>query len=168
MNATVIVTPAALGKALDAAADLGARNIAGVAAPTEATVLGLVNEAWDAISSAFSRVYEFGSELVEEAYASATATVKDVLKRAGARAREIHQQLMARISAFSHELLLASLANVSSKLRVGDVQLELTSIRNTQNLKLGGSISANIEELVKLMADGELSIETEYRLPKST
>jgi len=158
----VVVGPTAVQRASEKARAVGSAPISGVAAPTSAALLGLVDEAWGAIESALTEAYEFGTEKGSQAYEWAVAKIDELAKKAGARAKELHQQLVQRLSIYSQELIATALSQMTATIRVGEVNLSIASVTCTQKLSLSGSLKVNIKELIELLAEGELDIETNY------
>ena len=158
-----IVTRQGFEEALTAASTVGSDgHLVGLAAPLDATWLGRISEAWDAVESALREAYQWGREAASEALATAVADAEALVRSAGHRARDVHQALLARAQSYLAVLVRGALDQVQAAITVGGIQLTLSSVEVAQTISLHGSLKAALTELVSITADGEVTVSASY------
>jgi hypothetical protein len=164
MQITLIADRSVFEAALAAAARPRARDARYAAnAPLDGSIIGRVEEAWEAIRRALTHAYESGRDGARAAVEDAQAVVERIVASAGERGREVVAALRTRLqnylSAFVDELL----KQVRPSVTISDAQLQLSELHLSQKIALSGSLRASLTEAVELTSDGELEIQATYR-----
>lgn len=158
-----------VGDEVHEAALARARAVGGVAAghgalnaPLADDVKRWLERIWDSTETALLRARREGR-------AAAQTFVDDVgklLEKAHAELSERYQTLrdalLARLNAYLGSVVDAALKLVRPTLTIGTQSLPVRSVSVQHQLKLSGSIKASLQEVVAVVAEGQLSVSAEY------
>jgi len=149
--------------ALSAARDEGSvRSYAGLSAPLDGGLLGKISEVWEGVERALRDAFVYGAEKARDGFELAIASAERLIQQAGARARDVHQALLAKVQAYLSELVDAALRQVRTVIEVGDARLVLDGLEVSQAVSLTGSVKAALTEMVALTSAGELTVTARY------
>jgi hypothetical protein len=163
MSVVVLAQEADFYAAIDAAESApNADALPGLASPLGAAARGLTMQAWDAVRSALERVWTYGSDVLDEALATATEAVESIMQRAGDHAREVRAGLTAQLQVYISEHVDRSLRRVRGAIEVAGASLRLTGVSVAQSIQLSGSLKASISDVLALTAQGQILITAEY------
>ncbi len=166
MQVTLIVDGSAFEKALRAAEALGLEKIeSGMNAPVDGALTGRVQEAWESVRKALERVYRMGVDAARPAIEAAEETIDRVLTEAGRSAGEVALALRAKLRQYVMALVDGMLAQIRAELPIGGRPLQLTEVKLSQKLVVGGSLKASLAEVVALTGNSELVVDATYRAP---
>jgi hypothetical protein len=131
-------------------------------APLSDDVRQWLDRIWDATEGALLRARRQG----KEAAAVLVQKVETLLQEAGAaladRWQALRDALAARLNAYLAAVVDAAVALVRPTLAIGSQVLRVTTVTVQQRLLLSGSIKASLEEIVELVAEGELTLSAQY------
>jgi hypothetical protein len=148
--------------AIEAAEQVGrGGKLKGLNAP-DASLSGWLSEAWDAIREALASAREAGTAAVKELAEQSWLTVQSVLTRAGERADQLRELLIARLREYQRRFVDELMQQFRSEMTVGTSRLTLTQVRVSQKVSVCNSVKASMHEVIALTAQGELSIEASY------
>jgi hypothetical protein len=151
--------------ALTAARDEGTtRTYPGLSAPLDGTLLGKISEVWESVEVALRDAYVYGSERAREALETATRSAENLIRGAGARAKDVQQALLAKIQTYVSRLIDVALSQVRRTIQVGDSWLELDALEIGQSVSLSGSIKASLSEIVALTSEGQVTVTASYKV----
>ena len=139
------------------------RAYAGLAAPPDGALRGKIAEVWESVENALRDAFIHGTEYARQALDKAVSSADALMRSVGARAKDVHQALLAKVQAYLARFVDAALAQVRSTIEVGGGRLELDGLEVSQSISLSGSIKASLIELVALTADGNLTVTARYR-----
>jgi hypothetical protein len=151
--------------ALSAARDVGVvRGYKGLSAPLDGSLLGKIAEVWESVEQALRDAFVHGMERGQATLDKAVSSAESLIQGAGARAKDVHQALLAKIQTYLARLVDAAISQVRRIVEVGDTQLELDGLEVSQRISLTGSIKAALTEIVALTSTGELTVTASYKI----
>jgi hypothetical protein len=151
--------------ALSAARDEGVvRDYKGLSAPLDGSLLGKIAEVWESVEQALRDGFVHGMEHARSALGKAVSSAESLIQGAGARAKDVHQALLAKIQTYLARLVDAAISQVRRIVEVGNIQLELDELEVSQRISLTGSIKASLTEIVALTSAGELTVTASYKM----
>lgn len=131
-------------------------------APLPDDVRRWLDRIWDSAEAALLRARREGA-------AAAQAFVDQVgmlLDEAGAalveRYQTLRDALLARLNEYLGAVVDAALGMVRPTLTIGPHALPIRSVSVQQHLKLSGSIKASLQDIVAVVAEGQLSVTAQY------
>ena len=94
----------------------------------------------------------------------AVSSAESLIQGAGARAKDVHQALLAKIQTYLARLVDAAISQVRRIVEVGNTLLELDGLEVSQRISLTGSLKAALTEIVALTSAGELTVTASYKI----
>jgi hypothetical protein len=134
----------------------------GLNAPFDSTWIGKIESAWSSIQSAIQKAFIYGKEAIKDAIDGAVSSLDSLLQQAGTKVKEIHNEILKRLQLFIKSLIDNAISLIPSAMNVGEAKFEITKINYAQKLVLGGSLKANLLEIISLTSNGELELSVEY------
>ena len=149
--------------ALSAAHDEGVvRDYKGLSAPLDGSLVGKVAEVWESVEQALRDAFVNGMEHARPALDKAVSSAKSLIHGAGARAKDVHQALLAKIQTYLARLVDAAISQVRRVIEVGNTQLELKGLEVSQRISLTGSLKASLTEGERLANVLQLAVKQHY------
>lgn len=131
-------------------------------APLSDEVRQWLDRIWDATEGALLRARRQG----KEAATVLVQKVETLLHEAGTALAERFQvlsdALAARLNVYLAAVIDAAVSLVRPTLSIGGQMLRVTTVTVQQRLLLSGSIKASLQEIVELVAEGELTLSAQY------
>jgi hypothetical protein len=91
----------------------------GLHSDLDATLDGLLCEAWDSVEHALKGAFVYGRDHVKDLIEVSRTRIEQLLEQAGNRARELHSLLLERMREFMHTFLNDALTLMPDSLLVG-------------------------------------------------
>ena len=137
-------------------------EVTGLAAPLGAALRGRLADAWNHIEAALEQAWNRGRSFARDVAEMTAVKVQEIVDAADAQARELHHSILAKLNGYLAELIDRALARVRAVITVADHTLELDRVDIEQKLTLSGSLTASIQEICALTAEGEISVTAGY------
>jgi hypothetical protein len=142
---------------------------AGLASPMGNTGQGLLERAWarieDAIDRAASMATRIGETVQSQIDSLVESTMSDVQSIIGTAAedfKKLRDQLLDRLGAFAIDLFKRQVSRVPASIDVNGSTLKLESVKYSQKITFNTSLKASLSEVLSVVGEGELTIETSY------
>ena len=135
----------------------------GLNADLLASVRVRVEQAWDEVVKTLNKAFIYGRERTEEAINASVKRINQLLDAAGENVRELHAWLLSKMREFVRSFVEGMLSLFPATVMAGGISLALAQMTFSQKLKLSGSIEANLTSLAKLVSEGEMEIQCEYK-----
>jgi hypothetical protein len=163
MNVTVTASRNVFDEALEASQSAGYEaETTDLNTLADATLLGRLDEAWDAIETALRKGYEFGREKAESAINSAIETTNRLLEEAAGNVRNVlHDELLQRLQACVHRFVTSAIALLPTTLTIGNQAYAIERLTYTQKVLATGSIKVSIMEVTSLASNRKLTVAVE-------
>ncbi len=134
----------------------------GLHSPFDGTWIGKIDSVWSSIQSTIQKAFIYGKEAITESIDSTLAYVETLLQQAGSKVKEVHNEILKRLQVFIKSLLDNAINLVPLFMTIGDTKFDVTRINYTQKLVLGGSLKANLLEIISITSNGEFHLSVEY------
>lgn len=137
----------------------------GMHSQSDLSILGKVDAVWNRVRSAIQQAFIHGKELVTDAVNSAISAMEELLREAGNKAKEFHNELLKRLQVFVKTLIESALNLLPATMTIAGAAFEVAKVNYSQKLRLGGSLKSNLLEIISLTSDGEMSLSVDYTRP---
>lgn len=77
---------------------------------------------------------------------------------AGDTGREVQDAILQRLGTFTNAFIQGTLARVPTRVRFGDLEYALNTVKLNQKLMATGSLKTNLAEVFSLVANGEIEV----------
>lgn len=133
----------------------------GLAAPFD-EFSSRIAEVWDAVEEALRESFQYGADMARDAIERAVTAAGDLLRTAGRRARQVHEELLAYLKVYMTGIFEAGLAQVRQVVTVANQNFALHELEISQKISLTGSLKACITEVAALTGAGEIGVLARY------
>jgi len=147
----------AVGSVAAATAGRGALN-----APLPDEVRRWLDRIWDSAEAALLRARREGCAAAQTFVDQVGQLVDEAAAALAERYQALRDALLARLNEYLASVVDAALKLVRPTLTIGTQTLPVRSVTVQQHLKLSGTIKASLQEIVAVVAEGELSVAAEY------
>lgn len=131
-------------------------------APLADDVLRWLDDIWDSAEAALLRARRDGRAAAQSFVDQVGKLVDDAAVALADRYQALRDALLARLNEYLGSVVDAALRLLRPTLTVGTQALPVRSVTVQQHLKLSGSIKASLQEIVAVVAEGQLSVTAEY------
>lgn len=131
-------------------------------APLDSDSSNWIAKLWDSAEAALNRAYREGVEAAQPMIEKLSAQLGELGTSLASRANEIRSVIMERLNAYLQAAVDGALQRVRPSINVGGGLLTLRKVTLEQKLTMTGSLKASLEELCELVAEGEITLGTEY------
>lgn len=166
MITTLNASDQILDAALDASrkAGFGGRKLTGLNADLDNTLRGRLQEVWDSVEEAIRKAFVEGKQQARSLIEDSQRQIEELLKQAGAKARDLHASLLERMRVFVREFLGGALAMMPESIPIGAGRMKVKGFTCAQKIHLGGKLEVNLFKLCELVSEGEFEVTVEYGL----
>jgi len=142
--------------------DIIVPHAAGLNSILSGDLLGRVSVAWESFTNALHDTFVHGKHYAEDNINGIIISVNELLKAAGEKARDIHNEFKKRLQGLVSKIINAAFQFMPQSLTIGEKSYPISKLSYTQKISLGGSLKANFLEVAELTAHGEIEIQVEY------
>jgi hypothetical protein len=134
----------------------------GLSAPTDAALLGRLDEAWDWIKKALGKAYDCGAEEAKQFFKEAWTNVEELITGAGVKAKELKDLILERLQLYQAKFIEGMLKQVRAEIIVGGGTLHLTQVQLSQKIAISGSLKASLAEVFNMTSNCEIQVNATY------
>lgn len=164
MQATLIADRSIFESALAESSRVGVDvPLHGLHAPIDAKFLGILEEAWESVSSLLEAAFNAVTEGTEEIRQAALVVLDKVLAESGNRTADLTAALRERLRAYVAHLIDGMLHLVRPTIEIAGLTLQVSELNVSQKVLLGGSLKVALIEAIAITSSGEFMIDATYR-----
>lgn len=136
-------------------------------APLTDDAIQWLDKIWDASEAALLRARRQGKAAAKELVEKVDALLKEASAALADRFQALRQALTMRLNEYITDVIDAAIKLVRPSVTIGDRLLHIASVSVEQRIMLSGSVKASLQEIVELVAEGELTLSAEYAFEQS-
>ncbi len=131
-------------------------------APLDNAAMTWVNKIWDVAEAAIKNAVRDGVAAAQPMIDRVGSMLNEAAESVGTHMAAVRDWLKKRLDAYLKAAVDDALMEVRPYVTIGGAMLKLSKVTLEQKLTLSGSVSASLEQICEFVAEGEVTLATEY------